>query len=703
MRPLARLGVLLLLLLPALGSATMQLRNLSVSPAFICPGQKITVNFEAIWSINAGDQFWSYIQIGASQWYILDSTHPNNGTAATNPGVPAGATTVQLPGGASDGFWHPLSFVTTIPAGFTGTGVASLVLKGLDGGLNFITASPDATQTTGTEITCTKKAVVNTGSLWEQSSSATLIIQNSCGTPSNTPTFTHTPTRSVTPTVTPTRTPTSTPSATATITSSLTVTSTRTSTLTPSPTSSPTFSPSPPFTATDTATVTPTFTYSETPTVTPTRTSTATPSVTLTPSPSFTESDTRTLTATPSLTSTDTPSQTITPIYSATNTPSSTWTPTVTPSATETVTFSPSPTLTDTPTATPSATATRTFSFTDTATPSLTQTLTYTDSPTFTVSPTITETPVPVPFQVRVILYNAAGERVRLLYDGSAARLPNDVPLDRTVMTSGVDTLHLDMGGALSGGGTLLSWHGENDSGQIVKGGAYYFKVEYKDPFGTTTSFTKGVQVLEGKAGNRLDLYNSAGELVQRLDFSGLSQSVTGFSLAHDSFAEAFKADGSAEDPLAIKLTLSDGTTVTIGWDGRGMDGQPVAAGSYTAVLVSDTPTGTLVSSKSVTVIRGDSLALSREPILAPNPVRSTDGSAPWVEVDYPAGELQGARFQVYNQAGERVGDAADRMAAGKVGFQFNQAAGGVYIVVFEGRRLDGSLYRRVLKAAVVR
>ncbi len=182
-----------------------------------------------------------------------------------------------------------------------------------------------------------------------------------------------------------------------------TATQTPTSTITPTPTSSFTATNSPTltfsFTPTNSATSTPFFT--STLTGTPTYTATSTPSFT----PGFTSTSTATLTPSPTTTWTPTVTDSFTPTASPTESPTPTLTATYIPtgtstnSATPTDSFTPSSTATSTATSTMTGTSTPTPTITDTFTVTFTPTVTPTFTPTltFTVTdtPTLTETSTP--------------------------------------------------------------------------------------------------------------------------------------------------------------------------------------------------------------------------------------------------------------------------------------------------------------------
>jgi len=224
-------------------------------------------------------------------------------------------------------------------------------------------------------------------------------------------------------------------------------------------------------------------------------------------------------------------------------------------------------------------------------------------------------------------------------------------------------------------------------------------KMEYRDPFGQTTSFTKSVQVLDGGDAQHLDVFNSAGELAFRADLSSLSKTVTAFSFDKDVLASAYSASGSGMDAIQITLSFADNTSVTVPWDGRGLDGRPLQSGSYTAVLVSADQQGSRVASKSFTVIRAPDADLSWAPLIGPNPAPSE--GAPLLgrvlQLRYPPGELVDATAELYNLAGEKVTEAQDAGGTGTLWLSYESKASGVYIAILRGRLLSGAAYRRVL------
>lgn len=733
------------------------IRNVWTEPAFLCPGQSVTVHFEAQHTLNNDVNLFAVfsvdtaIQLANDYGFIYDSLKNGTGAcpaATLNPietwrgraaeGSAAGITTFQ-----------PYSAVACVPAFTPGTTVH--ILFSVSDTYSSV-AGATANFDYPVEVSCTKRKVTNQANFWyAESNQVSLIIENAgCNSPTFTPTRTRTPTSTPTPTATATRTVTSTPTSTNTVPNTPTYTSTRTSTATPSETPSRTSTvtpsatpsvtasatpsstrtvtlsstPTPTFTATASSTLTrtvtfsvtdtntpgPTPTYTATRTWTPTSTSTPTFTVTLTGTPSRTVTWSVTETNTPgpsptyTVTRTDTPTITETAVYSPTNTPTFTSTSSATPTYTATPTWSSTRTPSPTATETISFTSTQTRTETPTSTSTWTSTYTPTESPSFTVSPTVSPTLVPVPYKVQVVVYNSAGEKVRLLYDGAAERLPTDIKLSTPLLQIGANQVDLDMGGLLNNGGTVVTWKGQNDNAQVIAGGTYYFKVEYLDAFGQTTSYTKSIQVIQGFAANYVAIFNSAGEEVYRADLSGLPDRISNFSIQDDVLALAYKPDGSIESALNATLTDTKGLQTPFSWDGRNMRGEPLAAGTYSVRLVNETAGGTVTVARSVTLIKAADPGLAFEPFAAPNPApaQGSPGLGRNLSVNYPVAGLFAARCDLYNQAGEKVASAGDPSGKGRVLLSYEGLASGIYLVELRGILVSGSPYRRVLKAAIL-
>ncbi|HRU40013.1 MAG TPA: FlgD immunoglobulin-like domain containing protein, partial [Candidatus Goldiibacteriota bacterium] len=386
-----------------------------------------------------------------------------------------------------------------------------------------------------------------------------------------TPTFTATPTFTNTRTSTPTYTETMTPTLTFTMTATATVTittldtATVTRTFTRTFTATPTCTETPTFTPTNTATAT----YTATPTFTHTRT--ATPTVTETSLNTATDTPTYTMTftATPTRTATPTATETRTETPSFTETRTATGTPTFTATRTFTPTFTPTFTASDTPTRTASPTCTRTASPTSTMTD--------------TRTPTITLTPVKYPYVLVLEVYNEAGEKVKTLADTGVAGDMSEVLL----MASGKEAYAFNASsGPLTvffpgldansqAGGVSFAWDGRADNGQNAGQGVYHIKATVTDSYGHVNTKVMNVQLLRVEEYARLSVYNTAGELVARVENASAGTGDRSLEMPDVIYT------GYGAAPQAIKYSEFD----TLVWDGRNLEGRLVMSGTYEVVL----------------------------------------------------------------------------------------------------------------------
>src|SRR5690606_19840626 len=97
----------------------------------------------------------------------------------------------------------------------------------------------------------------------------------------------------------------------------------------------------------------------------------------------------------------------------------------------------------------------------------------------------------------------------------------------------------LSFKGFLDNGGNSVAWLGDNDQGQSVNGGNYYFKVELVDQFGVVSAYIQPVTAVAPRKPTVIRIFNSAGELVHQIS-NPFSQDVTDVYPDETSFAPVF-------------------------------------------------------------------------------------------------------------------------------------------------------------------
>jgi hypothetical protein len=306
-----------------------------------------------------------------------------------------------------------------------------------------------------------------------------------------------------------------------------------------------------------------------------------------------------------------------------------------------------------------------------------------------------------MPVQMLVSLYNSAGERVRMLFDGRVQYAASDLDLSGSLLLTGMVPVGLNLHGAAYSGSGSLAWDGANDAGQSVASGTYTFKVEFAKPDGSIVAVIKTVQVQNVDGQQTLEVFNSAGELVARHSLSGAAAEGNSLRLGSATLVTGSLADGSAMGGLDIYMKTPAGPEALWTWDGRNAQGAWVNSGVYTLQLTHTYPGGRReVEVKSFTVLRGlDGDLPGGQVVAVPNPVR---GEASPTLRFAPAPGF-GLEARLYNLAGEAVGQVQGDAGTGSLTFGGPDLASGTYVAVL--RFTEGGGQRRLvrLKVAIVR
>ncbi len=263
-------------------------RNITTNPAYLCPGQQFTINFEVKGDLNQNLNVAGIISINTNWDIGVDYLFLGKGNTIHNPPTTSWASydTSYDYGAPGMTIYYPKTVITTLPASIPDKSTIYIIIKAASQYMSLAGTAAQDTEVQAIEVNCNKRAVDNIANMLQQKSEPVRLSIELCqtDTPTNTPTitrtFTPTNTRTNTPTNTPTNTRTDTPTNTATntITNTFTATNTRTNTPTNTITNSPTntITNTPTNTITNTFTNTITNTSTNTPTITNTRTFTPT-------------------------------------------------------------------------------------------------------------------------------------------------------------------------------------------------------------------------------------------------------------------------------------------------------------------------------------------------------------------------------------------------------------------------------------------
>lgn len=292
------------------------------------------------------------------------------------------------------------------------------------------------------------------------------------------------------------------------------------------------------------------------------------------------------------------------------------------------------------------------------------------------------------------------------LYSG-ASQVLNGFQLSSNGLLEGSSGVQLNFPGQIQGGGSSVTWTGTNDGNQFVSGGIYTISVQTVDSFGNVRSWTQAVSVIPETTSEVLNIFNSAGELVDSINpqpyLPASTSSTSQVSLNSIGFPSGDKASfsvgGNTSNGVQFVVQTSNGGEATIPWNGRSSSGQIVAAGSYIVELVDTAQNGQIVMSKSFQLIAAPTGNFSVTE--GPNPVQPSTKFIVFningMEVgDYPV-------VRLYNIAGELVGQASGQENAAQVVLNIGNWSSGIYIAVLEAHLGQSVSSRQVLNIALIR
>lgn len=251
-----------------------------------------------------------------------------------------------------------------------------------------------------------------------------------------------------------------------------------------------------------------------------------------------------------------------------------------------------------------------------------------------------------------------------------------------------------------------FAWAGYNENGQEINQGVYYIKVSVVDSYGHVNTMTQQIMLIKHKSYVRASIYNSAGELVRRMEKQG---------------APPTQASLTVEDVLVIDNT---GASIPIGyggvdnfyWDGRNGVGRPVKSGMYEIQLEVMTADGyRIVASRRVSVFyEGNTSVLSDPgspdafPKIYPNPKIITGDFEGRITFEWFAESEGNVTIDIYNMAGELIRRIKGKLSPKTLDWNMRttgneKISSGTYIAVIRGVRNDGNSEIKKAKIVIIR
>jgi flagellar hook assembly protein FlgD len=352
---------------------------------------------------------------------------------------------------------------------------------------------------------------------------------------------------------------------------------------------------------------------------------------------------------------------------------------------------------------------------TTTNTPTNTASASITNTITFTQTATITITPVPFPYVMNISVYNEAGELVKVIANTTTSQEAQQVQLllngsQTNVVSPGSGTPltiqipNIETPDQQKTSGVSFTWDGTNSAGQDVANGAYYIKETTTDPYGHTDIITKPITVINDSQYVQVNIYNSAGELVQTIQGAYNGSDQVSLNISNSSGADNYVFGVGKGAPAIIIGYTTTGANVT--WNGQNSQGDYVASGVYEVQLVVKSSTGlSVVASKPITILdegSGDVLGTVKS---LPNPYTGT-GATPLIFTWQPSagGTI---KIKIYNIAGELVRTLTGDLGAATINWDLKSVGGqqvssGTYICVVSGADNNGNKTTKIVKMSAI-
>lgn len=242
-----------------------------------------------------------------------------------------------------------------------------------------------------------------------------------------------------------------------------------------------------------------------------------------------------------------------------------------------------------------------------------------------------------------------------------------------------------------------FTWNGTNENGQPIGQGIYYIKVTMTDEYGHVNSTTKSVMLVRTEEYIRVNIYNSAGELVRRME--KLMTAGTEIKLE----TEDLFYIGGGNSSTTIKL----GASGDVEWDGKNSLGKNVSNGIY-EVRVEFRQSGgyVLYAGKSMTVLTEGKAAVLGDVKILPNPVIMKGNAAAAARFVWTALGQGDVTLKVYNAAGELVSRSDAKVSDTFIDWAAKTENGaklstGFYIAVVEAVSEAGIVERKIIKLAI--
>lgn len=306
-------------------------------------------------------------------------------------------------------------------------------------------------------------------------------------------------------------------------------------------------------------------------------------------------------------------------------------------------------------------------------------------------------------------MYNEAGEVVAVLGKTMLINTVSDIALitngeisDVFYPQDGPMTIRIpdqDAVGTTTAGYVDFIWDGNNINAQEIAAGAYFVKVTIYDTYDTATTIIKEIQVFKVEEYVRITIFNSAGEIVKRVEVPKTDSDMVNLEVN-----DIFYVDGGSAE-----TTIKYGTNGSLSWDGKNALGNLVETGAYEVYVEVRTGDGyTVAASKTITVLNRAVGTVLGDVKCMPNPYVSEKGVTGSIKISWTGTDEGSVKIKIYNIAGELVDKFETSITAGFAEWDMKtknneDIANGYFIGIIEAVTKSGLRERLTVKLSIIR
>ncbi len=304
---------------------------------------------------------------------------------------------------------------------------------------------------------------------------------------------------------------------------------------------------------------------------------------------------------------------------------------------------------------------------------------------------------VPAPIQVKINIYNEAGELVKVLLAQNFSQPVSAFQLSATSITSANGVVWVYVAGVL-----VATWDGTSADGTPVTNGTYFIKADNIDPLGVVTTITQEVTVSRALSTITVSVYNEAGEVVKHLYVNvaaAVDVPIQSLQLSAGIIQPGDATAAGAPTATTIRVDIP-GDAITLVWDGTNDAGSVVTNGQYfvEAHWVNGQGTGNQTITQQVSVLNSARGMLPGQIYAEPN-LLSAGQTATVLRINAAPGLTLKARF--YDVAGELASTAQGSTGSNQVSWDSAGMARGLYLAVVELYGPNGFVGRQVTHIVV--